>query len=124
MTGITTLQPNTAYQLQIHRVTTVTLHVLIGHLNVIIGENLYTLGYDDEITIPKNTPFAIANLSPSAVTFSQSQECVSLTNDVTLLADTDGTCLVQNPSPSLQATLSLYRGLLDMRVTETSVIAA
>lgn len=124
MTGITTLQPNTAKQLELHRVTAITLHVLIGHLNVIVGETLYTLGYDDEITIPKNTAFAMANLSPSAVTFSQSQECATFTNDVTLLADTDGNCLVQNPSPSLQATLSLYRCLLDMRVAETAAIAA
>lgn len=124
MTGITTLQPNTVYPLQCHRMTTITLHVLIGHLNVIVGENLHTLGYDDEITIPKNAAFAIANLSPSAVTFSQSQESVTFANDVTLLADAHGNIHVQTPSPSLQATLSLYHCVLNMRVSDDSAIAA
>lgn len=108
--------PNTVTTLMSHRVVDKTISVEMGHLNVIIGEHLHTLTSGMNVTIPKNTLFAYANLSPSQTIITERIEHPTFAKDMVVHAEVNGIVYDANPSPAMQSSLSLYRSLVDMLI--------
>lgn len=124
MSQTTPIQPNTVSALNSHRLISKTIHVEAGHLNILIGEHLMTLHNGESIVIPQGICYAIANLSPSATFISETIAQPTFADDADILADATGRVFASDVTPSMQASLSLYMGLLDMRIEPTIQRAA
>lgn len=116
MSNQLSVYPNTVTTLMSHRVVDKTISVELGHLNVIIGEHLHTLTSGMNVTIPKNTLFAYANLSPSQTIITERIEHPTFAKDLVVHAEVNGIVYDANPSPATQSSLSLYRSLVDMLI--------
>ncbi len=116
--------PNTVTTLMSHRVVDKTISVEMGHLNIIIGEHLHTLTSGMNVTIPKNTLFAYANLSPSPTVITERIEHPTFAKDLVVHAEVNGIVYDANPSPALQSSLSLYRSLVDMLIATPEKMSA
>jgi len=111
--------PNTVTALLSHRMIDKIISVELGQLNIIIGERLYTLKNGANMTIPKNTVYAYANLSPTHAIITEDVENRVFANDVqdiVVHADVNGVVYDKNPAPALQSSHSLYLCLVDMLI--------
>jgi hypothetical protein len=110
------IHPNTVTALLSHRVVDITISVELGQLNLLVGERLYTLTNGHNITIPKNTSYAYANLSPVQTIVTERVENPTFAKDIVVHADVNGVIYDINAAPTLQVSHSLYLGLVDMLV--------
>lgn len=115
---------NTITALLSHRVVDMTLSVELGQLNVLIGERLYTLSSGQNITIPKNTLFAYANLSATQAVVTERIEHPTFAKDITVHADVNGVIYDTLAAPSMQISHSLYLCLVDMMVAMPQKMSA
>ena len=116
--------PNTVTTLMSHRAVDKTISVEMGHLNIIIGEHLHTLTSGMNVTIPKNTLFAYANLSPSPTVITERIEHPTFAKDLVVHAEVNGIVYDANPAPAMQSSLSLYRSLVDMLIATPERMSA
>lgn len=111
-----TIYSNTITALLSHRVVDITLSVELGQLNVLIGERLYTLSSGQNITIPRNTLFAYANLAPTQAIVTERIENPTFAKDIIVHADVNGVIYDTLAAPKMQISHSLYLCLVDMLV--------
>lgn len=116
MTTPVTIHPNTITALLSHHIVDLHLSVELGQLNVLIGENIHTLSSGQNITIPKNTFFAYANLSPRQAIVTERVDAPSFTKDIVVHADVDGVIYDVTATPTQQVSHSLYLCLVDMLI--------
>lgn len=116
--------PNTVTALLSHRVADVTISVELGHLNIIVGEHLITLKAGANITVPKGTLFAYANLSPVQTVVTERIETPMIAKDLVVHADVNGVIYDVNPAPATQSSHSLYLCLVDMLIKAPAQNAA
>jgi mannose-6-phosphate isomerase-like protein (cupin superfamily) len=114
MSNQLTVYPNTVTALLSHRVMDKTISVELGWMNIIVGERLITLKSGSNISIPKGTVYAYANLSPTQAIITERAENTTFANDVVVHADVDGVIYDTNPAPAIQSSHSLYLCLVDM----------
>ena len=115
---------NTVTALLSHRVVDMTLSVEIGQLNILIGERLYTLSAGQNLTVPKNTLYAYANLSPVQAVVTERIENPTFAKDITVHADVNGVIYDTLAGPSMQVSHSLYLGLVDMLIAMPQKMSA
>lgn len=108
--------PNTITALLSHRVVDVTLSVELGQLNILVGEKIHMISSGQNITIPKGTLFAYANLTPTPVVMTERIENPTFAKDIVVHADVNGVIYDVNAAPSMQISHSLYLGLVDMLI--------
>ncbi len=110
------IHQNTVTALLSHRVVDITIAVELGQLNLLVGERLYTLSSGHNITIPKNTLYAYANLSAAQAVVTERIENPTFAKDIVVHADVDGVIYDINAAPTMQVSHSLYLGLVDMLI--------
>ena len=124
MSNQMTVYPNTLTALLSHRVVDVTLSVEMGQLNILIGEHLHTVSAGTNVTIPKNTLFAYANLTPAQAIVTERVEQTTFAKDVIIHADVNGVIYDVNPAPATQSSHSLYLCLVDMLIKTPEKMSA
>lgn len=110
------IHPNTITALLSHRVVDLSISVELGQLNLLIGEKLHILSNGQNITIPKNTAYAYANLSPTQAVMTERIENPTFAKDIVVHADVNGVIYDTDATPTMQVSHSLYLGLVDMLV--------
>ena len=115
---------NTITALLSRRVVDITIAVELGQLNVLIGERLYTLSSGQNITIPKNTLYAYANLTPAQAVVTERIENPTFAKDMIVHADVNGVIYDVNAAPTMQVSHSLYLCLVDMMVVMPQKMSA
>ncbi len=108
--------PNTVTPLKAHRLINKVVKIDDGHLNIIVGEHVVTLTSGQEVEIPKGTPFAYANLSPSTTLITEITDLETIGDDTGTYADSTGNSYIENACPSIQISLSLYQSVADMLI--------
>lgn len=124
MSNQITIYPNTVTALLSHRVVDITLSVELGQLNIIIGEHLHTIDNGNNVTIPKGTLFAYANLAPTQAIVTERIENPTFAKDVIVHADVNGVIYDTNPAPATQSSHSLYLCLVDMLIKTPEKMSA